>query len=326
MMTTMNKLDLQQFADVMNTTTSPSSMSIEMKTYYDTELLENARPQMYFYQFAKKQRLPKNHGRTIEWRKFNTLPNASVLTEGVIPDGTAIGVTNITDSLTQLGMYVKISDLLEIHSIDPVILETQTELSASMAKSKDEAIRNDLMTGTNVQYANGKTARAGLAATDVLTPTEVNKAATALKKMNTPKINGKYVAIVHPSVTFDIRQSPEWIDVHKYAATTEIFNGEIGELHGVRFVETTQAKIVQGGSGVVVFCTLFFGKDAFGTVDAEGGAAEMIVKNRNEGGGPLNQYSTIGYKFETNGAVILYQERMIRVESGSTYSGVDKVN
>lgn len=33
---------------------------------------------------------------------------------------------------------------------------------------------------------------------------------------------------------------------HQYAAATELFSGEIGELHGVRFVETTEAKIFRG--------------------------------------------------------------------------------
>ena len=44
----------------------------ELKTFYDTELLENARAEMYYAQFAKRQTLPANHGVTVEWRKFNT--------------------------------------------------------------------------------------------------------------------------------------------------------------------------------------------------------------------------------------------------------------
>lgn len=42
--------------------------------------------------------------------------------------------------------------------------------------------------------------------------------------------------------------------------------------------------------------------------------------------GPLEQFSTMGYKFETNGAVILYQERMLRVESLSSFSADDPAN
>ena len=52
----------------------------------------------------------------------------------------------------------------------------------------------------------------------------------------------------------------------------------------------------------------------------------MIVKDKSQIGGPLNQFSTIGYKFETNGATILYQERLLRVMSSSSFSATDTVN
>ena len=129
-------------------------------------------------------------------------------------------------------------------------------------------------------------------------------------------------------MTFDIRESDEWIDVHKYASTTEIFEGEIGKLHGCRFVETTEAKVFSGEgcpSGLAVYATLFMGKDAFGMIDPEGGNLQMIIKDKNQAGGPLNQFSTLGYKFES-ATKILYQERMVRVESCGAYSAVDEAN
>jgi hypothetical protein len=67
------------------------------------------------------------------------------------------------------------------------------------------------------------------------------------------------------------------------------------------------------------------GKDAFGILDPEGEGMEMIIKSKEQAGGPLNQFSTIGYKF-CHGAKILYQERMLRVESGSSYGSIDEAN
>lgn len=43
-------------------------------------------------------------------------------------------------------------------------------------------------------------------------------------------------------------------------------------------------------------------------------------------GAYLNQFSTIGYKFETNGATILYPERLLRVMSCSSFSASDETN
>lgn len=343
--------DLQRFADTninaqttggsanpyTGATETNSSMAPEMKTFYNTALLQNARPELYYLQLAKKQALPKKHGRTVEFRKFATLPNATALTEGVVPDGKNVSVTNITDSLAQYGMYVAISDVLDDHAIDDVGLATTEELAASMGKTQDELCRDDAMTGTNVMYCSaGGTAvssRSALTMDSKLTGEMVAKAVTILKKANAPKINGKYVAVVHPSVAHDLRQDSAWVEAHKYAAVTEIFNGEIGELHGVRFVETSQAKVIKdatcpanGSDRYAVYCTLFVGKDAYGVIDPEGGNAQMIIKNRGEAGGPLEQFSTMGYKFETNGAVILYQERMLRVESLSSFSADDPAN
>ena len=74
-----------------------------------------------------------------------------------------------------------------------------------------------------------------------------------------------------------------------------------------------------------VYATLFFGKDAFGLIDPEGAGMEMIIKNKSDIGGPLNQFSTIGYKFSQS-TKILYQDRLVRVESCSAYSASDAAN
>ena len=75
----------------------------------------------------------------------------------------------------------------------------------------------------------------------------------------------------------------------------------------------------------MTYATYILGKSAFGIIDPEGGA-EMIVKPKEVSGGPLNQFSTVGYKLETNGATILYPERILRLMSCSSYSGEDEEN
>lgn len=343
--------------DAVAANPSTNTLAPELKTFYDTELLENARTEMFYAQFGRKQRLPKNGGTTIEWRKFNTFDRAGELKEGVIPTGQQFGSSSITASISQYGTYTSITDKLEMRAYDNVILAATEEMGASAAATQETLIRNALLVGTNVMYCdnvdvNGTVlstptspatmgAGGGSSNSDgwaLLTPTMVNKAVTKMKKDRVPRINGKYYAVIHPSVAYDLRQSKEWIEVHKYAATSEIFNGEIGELHGCRFIEDTFAPILGGSyiysgsttyknkSDGVTYATYFFGKDGFGIVDPEGGGLEMIIHDKDEIGGPLNQFSTIGYKFETNGATILYPERVLRVMSVSSYSATDEEN
>lgn len=322
-----------------------NTLSGELKTFYDTELLENARVEMFYAQFGKKQALPANHGTTIEWRKWNTFAKAGQLQEGVIPTGQKFGMSSKTGSINQYGTYASVSDKLELRAYDDVILGATEEMGASAAETQETLIRDALLVNTNVLYCDNVTVATGavvgtptscatMEATgetmSLLTPDMVAKAVTKMKKDRVPTINGKFYAVIHPSVAYDLRKSKEWIEAHKYAATSEIFNGEIGELHGVRFIENVFAPILgdtyKNKAGGVTYATYFFGKDAFGIIDPEGGALEMIVKDKSQVGGPLNQFSTIGYKFETNGATILYPERLIRVMSCSSFSGTDEAN
>ncbi len=323
-----------------------NTLAGELKTFYDTELLENARVEMFYAQFAKKQNLPANRGTTIEWRKWNTFAKASKLQEGVIPTGQKFGMSSKTGSIDQYGTYATITDKLELRAYDDVILGATEEMGASAAETQETLIRDALLVNTNVLYCDNITLATGAVAgtptspatmeasatvMSLLTPDMVARAITKMKKDRVPTINGKYYAVIHPSVAYDLRKSKEWIEAHKYAKPEEIFNGEIGELHGCRFIENVFAPILGGAdyqnkATTVTYATYFFGKDAFGIIDPEGGALEMIIKDKSQAGGPLNQFSTIGYKFETNGATILYPERTLRVMSCSSFSATDEAN
>lgn len=324
-------LNLQLFAGNYNTnTTTQQSMSPTMKTFYDTALLENARAVLIFNQFGDHQKMK---GNKVEWRKFNTFAKAlTPLTEGVNPDGSTFGMTYIETTTTQHGDYTTVSDRLELESYDDIIYGATEEMGAAGGATFDTLTRNVLIAGNSVMYApksdgTAVTTRAGLNATCLLTPKLVNRAATWLKKNKAPKINGYYIALIHPSVAEDLRESSEWKEYHKYNNVEPIYKGEIGTLHGVRFIESTECKVHKASSSgaLATYDTLFLGAKAYGILDPEGEGMEMIIKDKSEIGGPLELFSTIGYKF-CHGAKILYQERILRVESCSSYSDTDEEN
>lgn len=328
-----------------------NTLAPELKTYYDTNLLENARTEMFYAQFGKRVPLPANKGKTVEFRKFNTFERAAELKEGVIPTGQKFGVTTKTGSIKQYGTYTTITDELELRAYDDMILGATEEMGASAAETQEVLIRDALLTNTNVLYCDNVTLATNPDESDVylstptscaqmeasegtlckMTPDSIAKGVTIMKKNRVPTINGKYVAVIHPSVAYDLRNSKAWVDAHKYAATTELFNGEIGELHGCRFIENVFAPVLGGSdyknkASGMTYATYMFGKEPFAIIDPEGGAMEMIVKPKGTIGGPLEQFSTIGYKFTTNGATPLYPERMLRIMSCSSYSGTDEAN
>ncbi len=317
------KYNLQLFADLNTQTTLSGGLSDEMKTYYSDYLIDNAQPELVHDQFGQKHPIPKNGGKTIEFRKF--LPLGKALTpieEGKTPDGQSLTVTKLEATVAQYGNYVTLSDLIQLTAIDNTLVETTKLLGAQAGMTLDTITREVLNGGTNVIYAGGKEARTALTADCKLTVDDIYKAARFLKAQNAPKIEGGYVAIIHPDVAYDLMRDEEWIDVHKYSATSEIFEGEIGKIGGVRFVETTEAKIFAdaGASNRDVYSTLVLGANAYGVTELEGGGLQHIVKQLGSGGtsDPLNQRGTAGWK-ATKVAERLVESYMVRIESASSF-------
>ena len=310
-------INLQVFANVVQTTLL-EGLSAENKTFYDMTLLDEAQAALVHDQFAQKRPIPKNGGKTIEFRKFASLPKATTpLTEGVTPDGKSLNVTAVTATVAQYGDYITQSDVLELTSIDNTIVEATKILGRQAGLTLDTVTRNVLQSGTNVTYcpkSDGSevTSRAGLDATCQLTVKVVQQVVAKLKGQNAPTINGKYVAIIHPYVAYSLMRDPEWIDAHKYAQPDNLFTGEIGEIAGVRFVETTEAKVYQGG----VFGTLIMGANAYGVTEITGGGLQTIIKQKGSAGtaDPLDQRSSIGWK-AIKTAELLIPNYLVRVES-----------
>ena len=310
-------INLQVFANQVQTTLL-EGLSVENKTFYDMTLLDEAQAALVHDQFAQKRPIPKNGGKTIEFRKFASLPKATTpLTEGVTPDGKSLNVTAVTATVAQYGDYITQSDVLELTSIDNTIVEATKILGRQAGLTLDTVTRNVLQSGTNVTYcpkSDGSevTSRAGLDATCQLTVKVVQQVVAKLKGQNAPTINGKYVGIIHPYVAYSLMRDPEWIDAHKYAQPDNLFTGEIGEIAGVRFVETTEAKVYQGG----VFGTLIMGANAYGVTEITGGGLQTIIKQKGSAGtaDPLDQRSSIGWK-AIKTAELLIPNYLVRVES-----------
>ena len=310
-----NRINLQLFAATVQTTLL-EGLSAEMKTFYDMTLIDEASANLVHDQFGQKRPIPANGGKTIEFRKFSSLPKATTaLTEGVTPDGKSLTVTAITATVEQYGDYITQSDVLELTSLDNTILEATKLLGKQAGLTLDTIVR-DKIHGENksIFWANDKASRTALTNDDQLTVKEIQAVVAFLRGQNAPTIGGKYVAIIHPYVAYDLMRDPEWIDAHKYANPTNLYEGEIGEVAGVRFVQTTEAKIYEGG----VFSTLVFGEGAYGVTEISGGGLQTIVKQKGSAGtaDPLDQRSSVGWK-AIKTAELLVPNYLCAIESKS---------
>ena len=254
----MEKIKLQLFAT--NTTESVAAgnnLSAEMKTYYEKRLIDLAEPRLVHDQFGDKYPIPVGGGKTIEFRRYDSLEKAvKPISEGVTPAGNNLNVTSLTETVMQYGDWIQLSDMLEMSAVDNNVVQATRLLGAQAGRTLDSITRDVLAGGTNVIYASDKS---GETETEVKSRSEITencrltadlifRAAAQLKGMNADPIDDKYVAIIHPYVAYDLMRSEEWIDAHKYATPENIYAGEIGRIAGVRFVESTEAKIFRGAN------------------------------------------------------------------------------
>ena len=319
------KYNLQLFAGDLNTNlTTSSGLSEEMKTYYSDYLIDNAIPKLVHDQFGQKHPIPKNGGKTIQFRKYSPLPKLTTpISEGLTPDGQSLNMSVIEATVAQYGGYITLSDVLLLTAVDNNLVQATKLLGAQAGATLDTITREVLNGGTNVIFAGGKEAREDLDASSLLKVEDVKKAVRLLKNQNAEQISGSWVGIIHPDISYDLTNDPAWKDVKTYSDPSDIYEGEIGKLYGVRFVETTEAKIWAGAGngGRAVYSTLILGDNAYGVTEISGGGLQHIVKQLGSAGtgDPLDQRATAGWK-ATKVAERLVENYMVRIESASTFN------
>jgi len=335
-----------------DTITTTGQIDPAVDAMYDRTLLERALPYLVHDRFGQRRPLKSNSGRTVKFRKFSALPTNTVpLQEGVTPAGQQLSKTDITATVQQYGDFVTVTDVVTWVNEDSVLMETAELLGEQAGQTLDLIYRDRLVGGTNVMYANNVAARGNItgAATGIANEKDLKWAVRTLVRANTRKwtsmirpgtgvgstpIRPAYWAITHPDVVTDLEDfSTLWTPVEKYAAQTQVMEHEVGAFsRGVRFVETTNAKIwpnaggadgnvlvSTGGTLCDVYATLIYARDAYGIVPLEGHAMENIRKPLGSAGAadPLNQRGTSGWKAMTT-ARILQELFMIRYETGAS--------
>ena len=298
--------------------TTTSGLSPSMQSYYDRKMLEHAKTQFVFANYAQQRSIPKNNGKTVQFRRwtlFTADPTTQTLTEGTTPTAQNLAMSAITATVKQYGAYVEVSDLLDLTAIDNVISDSSELLGEQLGNVLDMIVRDAMSATTNIQYADGKTSDNDITAAQKLTVGEIRKAVRTLKKNKARKFTRKggkphYICIVDPDAVYDLQSDSLWQDVSKYSNAEQIYDGELGKMFGVVFIETTNAKIVENAASPKygVHQTFVFGADSYGVVDVAGqGAIKAIVKPHGSSGtaDPLDQRATVGAKVTAFAACVL---------------------
>lgn len=230
-------------------TTASAGTKVLYQPVLNRQLQATVRSRAVHQQFGQKVEVPAGKGKLVAWDKMSPLPKAKKpLEEGITPAGTAINISRVSAVPEQYGAYIAITDQMEFFTPDPSpqVLRYNERLGDNAVETLDSLTADVLATGTNVQYAGGKTSRAALTSACVLTVDEIRKAVRTLKGNKAKPIDRDYVCIIHTDVAYDLQSDENWQAPHTYCDTKELYSGEIGRLYGVRFVETPDAVVFRG--------------------------------------------------------------------------------
>jgi N4-gp56 family major capsid protein len=310
-----------------------------IKDFYDRMLLERTVPNLHHLRFGSVKRIPMHSGKVIEWRKFEELndgilPTTPLVEGELFTDLKKLKVTAITGTVAQYGDAVGFSDIVQTVTIDPLLAETTALLAEQASQTIDSVTRDVLAAGGSVVYANGRTSRATIAATDNFLEmdgaggtqaggslADLRFIALTLELNRARRINGYWQAITHPRVMFDIQGTVEWREAQLYNQTNRIFDGSVGEMYGIKFWTTDVATIITDGGVTTtdVYVTLVFGENAFGTIRLAGHNLQTVYKPLGSAGtaDALNQQATMGWK-AVFGTKVLYDEYYVRYEGAAS--------
>ena len=310
-------------ADAMTTT---ASLDYD-QTMWDRAIYYPLRPELYFDMFAdvKATDATPDQGATLTFTKFNDMAAATTpLSETVDIDAVAISDAQVSLTLAEYGNGVNTTFRVRATSFIGLDRPVANLVGYNAGLSLDTLARNIIQAGTNVFYSGAATSRVTVAATHVLTAANVRKANALLKNANVATFNGYYASVIAPLVAYDLRGetgAAAWRDPHTYSQPAQIWNGEIGEFEGFRFMESPRAPLFADagvGSTVDVYRTLFFGRQAmakaYSTYEGRGALPIVIM-------GPvvdkLKRFQPVSWHWF--GAYGLFrQESLYAVESASS--------
>jgi N4-gp56 family major capsid protein len=253
----------------------------------------------------------------------------SPLTETVDPDAVAAPApTRVQVTLQEWGNAALTTLRLQETAFTKPDAEIAELIGRNMYDSVDTIVRSVADAGTNILWVNGgamKTtggADASVAATDLLTRNPATAAVKLLQRAKVlPKQAGKYVAVIHPDVAFDLQAentATAWNAPHVYGTdTAEIYSGAVGDFQGARYIETTRTTINSDGvSSGKVYSTYYFGKQAL--VEASAVDPHIVIGPQTD---KLKRFFPIGW-YGLAGWSIYRPQSLVQVRTCSSIAGL----
>ena len=204
----------------------------------------------------------------------NMAQATSALTETSDVTAVALGDSTVVVTLAEYGNAVITTAKLRGTSFLNVDADAANIIGYNMVDSVDKIVSDVANGGTNVIYAQGSagsrpTSRGAVSDAATFGAQEARMAVAELRTASAPGFeNGNYIGLIHPDVSFDLRDQTAETDGIQYQIRQEgaaVRNGSIGVFGGIEWIENPRAPILDDAgatSTTNVYQTLVAGRQA----------------------------------------------------------------
>lgn len=334
--------------------TTASFARTTANTFYSPKWLGFASKNLVFQKYGRVERMPQRVGSVIRFKLLspNEITTPAPLTEGVTPDPVNLSRTEARADVVEFGNWLQETNRMRelFEDADNLTDNQNTVLGDMMRIERDIATFNIISLGTTVQYTNGA-ARSSVntvfdrndfqIASRTLKNGTNGRAGKPLKQIlrsdgrwGTVSIEASFVVIVDPDCEYDLREMEGFVSHADYGGSISALDpGEFGKMENFRFICTTLDPMIKADAGGAkgstksttgtssdVYLLLIISEDAYATIAVAGKEGSALIRKSLGASGtedPLDQRGSVGYR-NYHAAVILYQERLLRLETAVT--------
>lgn len=272
-----------------------------MKTYYDKVFLARAKFPLVLKEGGQVRTHASNEGRTVNFTRMNPIAVVTTpLGEMSNPVTCPINLSTVSMTLSEYGMTTYTGRFASLTSVDRNMAEQIEVVGQNMGETLNALVGNELQNGTSF-YGNDHHV-ANFTAGDTLDACDIRLMVRTLELAKAMKYSdGLFLGKTDPYSKHNLIGDSTWVNAKTYSDVKDLYNGEIGELYGVRwllnvYVMSGTEAASTASSSTTRFYTYVHGKDSFGVYDLEKDQPKLyIIPNGVDTNSPAGRLSVISW-------------------------------
>jgi N4-gp56 family major capsid protein len=249
--------------------------------FYQRTFLQYLISQNVTFNYGQKSTIPLNSGKTIVWTRMTPLAvSTTPITNVDSPESAAMSDNQVEATLEEYGKPIDLKEFASLTAFSDPIDKATMLLNDHALKTLEMVNLSVLGAGTQIVYAGSVANEEALDGTKTPSKDNVRSIWAALAGKSVPTFtDGNYICLIHPDKILDIFTTDDLLKMLA-GKPSVIEMGYSGVFSNVKFIITPNApKTVNATSGKTVYKTIFFGPDAYGTVDLNGKSYELGFSN-----------------------------------------------